>query len=101
MLPTAASQALLRFARHFMAFFTGAWVNLTVQPGSVDIGNTNDRLIIACNHRTAYDLLPFFKVCQPSVLLDKGCVRSRFAPRIWLVDDGCYHLTSADFSNPT
>jgi hypothetical protein len=34
------------------------------------------RVVLACNHTTAFDILPFFRLCQPSVLLDKSFFES-------------------------
>lgn len=81
-LPLAMSRILIRIARNFTVLLTGVWVRQHARPGTIH-PNNNPQVIIACNHRTAFDLLPFIRVCSPSVLLDKGCVHTLSA-FVWL-----------------
>ena len=81
MVPLAVARLLVAAAKPFMVVISGAWVRHRVAEGSLHPAHASERVIIACNHRTAYDLIPFFKLCQPSVLLDKGCAAARAFPQ--------------------
>lgn len=81
--PVSLSSWVIHSLKPLLFPLCGLFVRYSCGPG-VPQPKDMARVVLACNHTTAFDILPFFRLCQPSVLLDKSFFESSLVVRQFL-----------------